>query len=66
MRDKTVLLIAHRLSTIERADRIVVLHEGSVAESGSREQLLSEGGLYAGMLATKRAIESETPAGELR
>jgi ABC-type multidrug transport system fused ATPase/permease subunit len=56
--NKTVLMIAHRLSTIEKADRIIVLdHHGHVAESGTREVLLAQGGIYAGMIATKREIE---------
>ena len=55
--DKTVLLIAHRLSTIERADRIVVLEEGKVYESGTRAELIAEDGLYASMIRTKREIE---------
>ena len=55
--NKTVLLIAHRLSTIERADRIVVLADGAVVESGTREELLAAGGLYAGMIRTKQEIE---------
>jgi len=61
---KTVLLIAHRLSTIEQADRIIVLEGGRLAESGTRQQLLAQGGIYAGMIRTKRDIESQslTPA----
>lgn len=55
--NKTVLLIAHRLSTIERADRIVVLADGQVVESGTREELLARGGLYASMIRTKQEIE---------
>jgi len=55
--NKTVLLIAHRLSTIERADRIIVLEQGAVAESGTREELLAKGGLYAAMIRTKQEIE---------
>lgn len=61
-RNKTVLLIAHRLSTIEQADRIVVLEGGRVAESGTREQLLARGGIYAGMLRTKRQMETRPAA----
>jgi ATP-binding cassette subfamily C protein CydD len=57
---KTVLLIAHRLSTIERADRIIVLEDGKVAESGTREELLARGGLYASMIRTKQEIEHTT------
>ncbi len=60
--NKTVLLIAHRLSTIERADRIVVLEDGSVAESGTRTELLAQGGLYAAMIRTKQEIEHTTVA----
>ena len=61
---KTVLLIAHRLSTIEQADRIIVLEGGRLAESGTRQSLLAQGGIYAGMIRTKRAIEAQslTPA----
>jgi ATP-binding cassette subfamily B protein len=46
-RGRTSLVIAHRLSTLERADRIVVLHKGKVAEQGAHAQLLALGGLYA-------------------
>ncbi len=47
MKGRTSLVIAHRLSTIERADRILVLEAGRVAESGSHAELLAKGGLYA-------------------
>eukprot|EP00667_Euglena_gracilis_P003110 EG_transcript_3116 len=43
----TTLIIAHRLSTVMGADKIVVLHEGRVAEEGTHAQLLDRGGLYA-------------------
>ena len=47
MRGRTSLVIAHRLSTIERADRIIAMQDGRVAEQGSHAQLLAHGGLYA-------------------
>jgi subfamily B ATP-binding cassette protein MsbA len=47
MAGRTVFVIAHRLSTIRRADRIVVLEDGAIRESGSHDQLLARGGAYA-------------------
>ncbi|MDB5803881.1 MAG: transporter [Betaproteobacteria bacterium] len=46
-RDRTTLIIAHRLSTVKSADRIIVLEDGKIVESGSPAQLLDRGGLYA-------------------
>ncbi|MGE8066314.1 ABC transporter ATP-binding protein [Pseudomonas sp. NPDC089569] len=47
MQGKTVIAIAHRLSTIARMDRLVVLENGKIAETGSHAELLALGGLYA-------------------
>lgn len=47
-RDRTVLSIAHRLSTVKMSDRILVLDDGRIVESGDHAALLAEGGLYAG------------------
>jgi len=58
--DKTVLLIAHRLSTIERADRILVMENGCLVESGTRSQLLGINGRYASMVRTKRETDAGT------
>jgi ATP-binding cassette subfamily B protein len=48
-RDRTTLIIAHRLSTVVGADEIVVLDQGVVAERGTHQVLLANGGLYANM-----------------
>lgn len=51
MEGKTVIAIAHRLSTIAHMDRIVVLDDGHIVESGTHDQLLALNGLYAGFWA---------------
>ncbi|RIE03132.1 ABC transporter ATP-binding protein [Cohnella faecalis] len=53
MRNRTTIAIAHRLSTILAADRIVVLNEGRIVESGTHAELLDEGGLYAQLYHTQ-------------
>ena len=50
MKDKTVLTIAHRLNTIFRADRILVLDQGQIVESGSHQELLAAGGAYQNLV----------------
>lgn len=54
-KDRTVIVIAHRLSTIQKADKIIVLEDGQVAEQGSRLELARmSGGLYNKLLNLQR------------
>ena len=47
MQDRTVFIIAHRLATVRRANRILVLEQGQIVESGTHEELLEKGARYA-------------------
>lgn len=47
---KTVLVIAHRMRTVAGADHIVVLKDGKVAQQGSPQELMAEGGLFRHMV----------------
>ena len=46
---RTVIMVAHRLSTVRNADKIFVLKKGELAETGTHEQLLAQGGIYKGL-----------------
>ncbi len=50
---RTALVIAHRLATVREADRILVIEQGRVVESGRHEELLAQGGLYAALYRTQ-------------
>jgi ATP-binding cassette subfamily B protein len=50
---RTTVVVAHRLSTIRRADRILVVAGGGIAEAGSHDELLAERGLYADLVAVQ-------------
>jgi ATP-binding cassette, subfamily B, bacterial len=52
---KSALFISHRFSTVRMADRIVVLHNGRIAEDGNHDNLLNLGGRYAGMFEMQAA-----------
>ena len=53
VKERTTLIIAHRLSTIQRADRILVLQNGRIVESGKHETLLEQNGYYAQLYKTQ-------------
>ncbi|MCX7780733.1 MAG: ABC transporter ATP-binding protein, partial [Negativicutes bacterium] len=53
MVSRTSFVIAHRLSTIQRADIILVLEKGRIAERGSHAELLAQGGLYSKLYQTQ-------------
>ena len=53
MRDRTTILISHRISTVKNADHIIVLDEGTIVETGTHEQLLERGGIYASIHETQ-------------
>jgi ATP-binding cassette subfamily B protein len=58
MKGRTSIIISHRISTVKDADTIVVLHEGSIAEQGNHDDLVSHGGIYA-ELYRKQLLEEE-------
>jgi ATP-binding cassette subfamily B protein len=45
--DRTTLIVAHRLATVKKADRIVVLEAGQIVDTGTHDDLVAKGGLYA-------------------
>ncbi|MEL0011609.1 MAG: hypothetical protein VW868_08670, partial [Bacteroidota bacterium] len=53
MRNRTTLVIAHRLSTIQHADRILVLDQGTLVETGGHYELIAQNGLYASLYHTQ-------------
>lgn len=62
---KTVLMIAHRLTTVRNADRIYVLKDGAVAEEGTHDGLVEQGGIYAAMWKEYQASVSWKVGGDL-
>ena len=59
MRGRTSFVIAHRLSTIAKADRIVVLQEGRIVESGTHDQLLARRGRYRQMVELQMDVPQQ-------
>jgi ATP-binding cassette subfamily B protein len=63
LQGRTSLVIAHRLSTVREADQILVMESGQVAETGTHEELLAAGGLYAELYITQFKGQEAQPNG---
>ena len=64
LRTRTVLLVSHRLSTIRRADRILYLEHGRIAEEGTHDELVARGGRYASYIRRQHLYERLTTDAE--
>lgn len=62
MEGRTTLVIAHRLATVLKADRIVVMEDGRVVETGTHAELSAAGGLYAKLASLQFGAEKEAAA----
>jgi ATP-binding cassette subfamily B protein len=65
-REQTTLLVSHRVSTARHADRIIVIDQGTVLESGSHEQLIAKQGYYAELERVQREGAEEDDLERLR
>ena len=63
MEGRTTLIIAHRLSSVVKADRIIVLEDGRLVESGNHGELVAAGGVYGELMAQQRELDEEEPGG---
>jgi ATP-binding cassette subfamily B protein len=59
--DRTTLVIAHRLSTVRHADRILVMEQGRIVESGRHDDLLAAGGAYANLWRVQAGLRANEP-----
>src|SRR5690606_26044968 len=61
MQGRTTLIIAHRLATVQQADRIIVMEQGRIVESGTPAELRNQGGLYARLASLQFGLMPATP-----
>jgi len=61
LENRTAVIIAHRLATIRKADKIIVLQDGRIIETGNHQELLELGGLYARLYSLNYASFDDIP-----
>ena len=62
---KTVILISHRLANVTGSDNIYVMDKGNIVERGRHEELLAEGGVYAGLWNAQQSLENYGKGGAM-